>query len=395
MLIAQNIDRELKGDRQIWVLFIILSLMSLLAVYSSTGTKAFLEKDGNTVSYLITHGAVLFLGLAFAYVSHLLHYMKYAKLAPILLMLAIPLLLYTKFFGVEINHARRWLEFPLLGLTIQTSDFGKLALIIYLARTISMKQEQIKSFKKGFVPLLVPVVVICGLIAPENLSTAAILFFTSFVMMFVGRVSIKHLAGLVMSGVLMMGLILMLGRYVPSFARVNTWENRILNFMGIAPEGEELPDTYQVDMAKVAIANGGWLGVGPGNSFQRNYLPYPYADFIYAIIFEEYGLVGGLFVIGCYLWLFFRCVKLVTKSPRAFGAILAMGLSLLLMIQAFVTMAVSVNLLPVTGVNLPLISMGGTSIVFIGVTLGIILSVSRYIESPAPTVESVANEQAD
>ncbi len=395
MLITQHIDRELKGDRQIWFLFILLCLMSLLAVYSSTGTKAFLEKDGNTILYLMKHGVVLALGIACAYVSHLLHYMKYARFAPLLLILAIPLLLYTKFFGLEINHARRWLEFPLLGLTIQTSDFAKLALIIYLARTISMKQEQIKDFRKGFIPLLLPVVLICGLIAPENLSTAAILFFTSFVMMFVGRVSIKHLFGLLMSGVLMLGLILMLGRLIPSFARVQTWENRILNFMGIAPEGAEKPDTYQVDMAKVAIANGGWLGVGPGNSFQRNYLPYPYADFIYAIIFEEYGLVGGLFVIGCYLWLFFRCVKLVTRSPRAFGAILAMGLSLLLMVQAFITMAVSVNLLPVTGVNLPLISMGGTSIIFIGLTLGIILSVSKYIESPAQDDQSVANEQAD
>jgi cell division protein FtsW len=395
MLITQHIDRELKGDRQIWFLFILLCLMSLLAVYSSTGTKAFLEKDGNTILYLMKHGVVLALGIACAYISHLVHYMKYAKFAPLFLILAIPLLLYTKFFGLEINHARRWLEFPLLGLTFQTSDFAKLVLIIYLARTISMKQEQIKDFKKGFVPLLLPVVIICGLIAPENLSTAAILFFTSFVMMFVGRVSIKHLFGLVMSGVLMLGLILMLGRLMPSFARVQTWENRILNFVGIAPEGAEKPDTYQVDMAKVAIANGGWLGVGPGNSFQRNYLPYPYADFIYAIIFEEYGLVGGLFVIGCYLWLFFRCVKLVTRSPRAFGAILAMGLSLLLMVQAFITMAVSVNLLPVTGVNLPLISMGGTSILFIGVTLGIILSVSKYIESPAQDDQSVANEQAD
>ncbi len=395
MLIAEKIDRELKGDRQIWLLLILLSLMSLLAVYSSTGTMAFLQKNGNTTIYLIKHAFVLLICIGVAYASHLIHYMKYAKMAPILFLIAVPLLIYTMIFGVEINSARRWLEFPLLGFTFQTSDFAKLVLIIYLARTISLKQEHIKNFRKGFLPLVAPVLLVCVLIAPANLSTALILFSTCFVMMFVGRVSIKHLSGLVVGGAICLGAVLFVGSKFPDYVRIGVWEDRINAFMGKAPEGEKKPDTYQVDMAKVAIANGAWVGVGPGNSFQRNYLPYPYADFIYAIIFEEYGLVGGLIVICCYLWLFYRCVRLVTQSPRAFGAILAMGLSLLLMVQAFVTMAVSVNLLPVTGVNLPLISMGGSSIFFIGITLGIILSVSKYIDVPSVKSDSVANEQAD
>jgi cell division protein FtsW len=395
MLIGDAIDKELKGDRQIWVLLIMLSLMSLLAVYSATGSMAFTHKNGNTLIYLVKHGMVLMLGLGLAYVSHLVHYMRYAKMAPILFLVAIPLLIFTLMFGIEVNHARRWLEVPILGITFQTSDFAKLALIIYLARTIAMKQDHIKDLRKGFMPLIIPVLIITFLIAPSNLSTAAILFFTSVVMMFVGRASYKHIIALVVGGVMCFGLMVFVGSKVPGFTRMQTWQNRINTYLGLADAEEKAAGTYQIDMAKVAIAHGGWFGVGPGNSFQRNYLPYSYADFIYAIILEEYGLVGGLFVLGCYLWLFYRCVKLVTLSPRAFGAMLAMGLSLLLTVQALVTMAVSVNLLPVTGVNLPLISMGGTSIIFIGITLGIILSVSKYIERPAAEEMSVANERAD
>lgn len=394
-MINVNIDRELKGDRQIWMMLILLSMFSMLVVYSSTGTMAFLQKNGNTSIYLIKQGFVLLVGIFLTYVAHMVHYMKYARIAPFLFLATIPLLVITMIFGVEINNARRWLEFPLLGVTFQTSDLAKLTLVIYLARAISLRQDHIKDLKKGFLPLILPVIIICSLIAPANLSTAAILFFTSFVMMFVGRVSVKHLIALAVGGVLALGLVIFIGKFFPKYVRTSIWESRIESFLGVSQDESRKIDTYQVDMAKVAIANGSWFGVGPGNSFQRNYLPYPYADFIYAIIFEEYGLVGGLAVIACYLWLFYRCVKLVTLSPRAFGAILAMGLSLMLMVQAFVTMAVSVNLLPVTGVNLPLISMGGTSVLSISITIGIILSVSRYIEAPVNQMESGTNESSD
>lgn len=393
MLIGGKLDNELKGDRGIWLIFILLSLMSLLAVYSSTGTLAFNERNGNTSIYLIKHAVVLGFGLWLAYFSHLLHYLRFAKWAPYMLAITIPLLLFTLLWGVEKNDARRWLEVPVLGLSFQPSDFAKLALIIYLARTISLKQDVIKDFKKGFLPLILPVGLVCMLIGFANLSTAAILFFTCALMMFVGRVSIKHLMVLGAFGVVGLGMLFGLGMAFPENSRVATWKNRIQQFAGTAEEA----DTYQVDMAKIAIANGGWLGVGPGNSFQRNYIPYPYADFIYAVIIEEYGLLGGVGVLFLYVYLFYRCVKLVTRSPRAFGAMLAMGLSLLLMVQAFVNIAVSVNLMPVTGVTLPLISMGGSSIIFISIAVGIILSVSKHIEQDPGSQQkkdTLANEQA-
>lgn len=389
MLIGKFLDNELKGDRGIWLILVIMSLASLLAVYSATGTMAFLEKNGNTAAYLYKHAGLLALGVLFTYICHLVHYLKYAKLAPYLILIAIPLLIYTLKWGDSVNNAYRWIEIPYIGLTFQTSDFAKLALVIYMARTISLKQDLIKNWKQGFLPLILPVVIICGLIAPANLSTALILFLTCGIMMFVGRVNMKHLGMLAICGILMMGTILAVGKHYPENVRVATWSSRISAFMG------ESNEDYQITRAKIAIANGEWTGVGPGNSFQRNYLPYPYADFIYAIICEEYGLVGGAVIVLLYLFLFYRCVRLVTLSPRAFGAILAMGLSLLLMVQAFTNIAVSVNLLPVTGVTLPLISMGGTSIVFISMTLGIILSVSRHIQRDGGSLEeeAVANEQ--
>ncbi len=388
MLVGKVIDQELKGDKGIWLILLLMSLVSLLAVYSSTGTLAFLEKGGNTSAYLYRHAGILVFGLFLTYVCHLLHYLKYARVSPYLILIAIPLLLYTILWGAEINNARRWIEVPYLGLTFQSSDFAKLALIIYMARTLSLKQDLIKDLKKGFIPMILPVVIICGLIAPANLSTAIILFFTCAIMMFVGRVSMKHLGMLALCGGFMMMLIIGIGKYSPENVRLATWSSRISAFMG------ETSEDYQITRAKIAIANGQWTGVGPGNSFQRNYLPYPYADFIYAIICEEYGLLGGVGVLFLYLWLFYRCVRLVTLSPRAFGALLAMGLSLLLMVQAFTNIAVSVNLLPVTGVTLPLISMGGTSILFISITLGIILSVSRHIKKEDIEEETLANESA-
>lgn len=389
MLLGEILDKELKGDRGIWLILLLMSLVSLLAVYSSTGTMAFLERQGDTGSYLFKHAGVLVFGLFFTYICHLLHYLKYAKIAPFLMITAIPLLIFTLFWGEEVNNARRWLEVPVLGWSFQTSDFAKLALIIYMARTLSLKQDLIKDLRKGFVPLIIPVVLICGLIAPANLSTALILFFTCGVMMFVGRVSLKHLVMLGVCGVFAMGIVLTAGKFFPDNVRVATWTSRIAAFTG------ETKEDYQISRAKIAIANGQWTGVGPGNSFQRNYLPYPYADFIYAIICEEYGLLGGAGVVLLYLWLFYRCVRLVTLSPRAFGAILAMGLSLLLMVQAFTNIAVSVNLFPVTGVTLPLISMGGSSILFISITIGIILSVSRHIQKDdSENQEALANEQS-
>jgi len=380
MSLSTRIAAELRGDRVVWAILVLLGLFSILAVYSATGTLAHRDRGGNTESYLFKHGIILLAGLVITYFAHLLHYKRYMNWSPVLLPIAIILLCYTLFFGTEINEARRWITVPIIGMSFQTSDLAKLALIIYVARAISSKQEYIQDFKSAFVPIILPVVVVCGLIAPADLSTSIILFMACVLVMFVGRVAMQYIGLLLLSGGVMFVFLILLGRQYPNMIRVTTWENRLQEFY--SPE-QNSDDTYQIDQAKIALANGGWIGKGPGNSTQRNYLPYAHADFIYAVICEEYGVVGGAAIIGLYLLLFFRVTRLVTKSPKAFGAMVALGLCLVIVIQAFFHIGINVNLVPVTGLTLPLISMGGTSLLFTCISFGIILSVSKYIESVA------------
>ena len=375
MSLGSRISAELRGDRATWAVLAVLAIVSILVVYRSTGTLAYREMGGNTEAFMFTHFVIVIGGLFLAYLAHLMHYMRYSKAAPILLMISVPLLIYTVFFGADINEARRWIEVPFVGITFQTSDFAKLALIIYVARAISSKQEYIKDFNSAFLPIILPVLIICGLIAPADLSTAILLFFTSVMMMFVGRVAIQYIALLLMLGVFVFAMLVLLGEFFPDVIRSETWVSRVRAFM------EEPDGGYQVQQAKIAMANGEWLGLGPGNSIQRNYLPSPYSDFIYSIIVEEYGILGGLLILFLYVLLFFRATRLVTKSPKAFGAMLVIGISISMVLQAFINIAVSTHLVPVTGVTLPMVSMGGTSILFTCISFGMILSVSKYIES--------------
>ncbi|MDP4710114.1 MAG: FtsW/RodA/SpoVE family cell cycle protein [Saprospiraceae bacterium] len=375
MSLGARISAELRGDRAIWAIVLILSLFSVLAVYSSTGTLAYRVNGGNTESYLFKHALIIVGGLLFTYMSYLLHYMRFNRWAPYLVLFSIPMLTYTVFFGADINDARRWIEVPFIGITFQTSDFAKLALITYIARMISARQDYIKDFNSTFVPIIVPVLLICGLIAPADLSTAILLFITSLIMMFIGRVDTRYILLLLFLGVVVFSFLVTIGRFFPDFVRVDTWTSRVSDFVE-SPEGG-----YQIQQAKIAIANGNIFGLGPGNSIQRNFLPSPYADFIYAIICEEYGIFGGFAIIFLYLFLFFRVTRLITKSPKAFGAMLVMGLSVSLILQAFTNIAVSLHLVPVTGITLPLVSMGGTSVLFTCISFGMILSVSKYIES--------------
>ena len=374
---AARLNAELRGDKAIWAILVILALFSLLAVYSSTGTLAYRTAGGDTEAFLFKHGFILLGGLLMAYLCHRLQYMTFSRAAPVLLLLSIPLLAYTLTFGAEVNDARRWIEVPFMGITFQTSDFAKIALVIYVARAISSKQEYIKDFNGAFLPIIVPVLIICGLIAPADLSTALLLFLTCVLMMFVGRVALQYIFLLLLLGMVVFSLLIFVGQSFPEFVRLETWVARVQEYF-FEPEGG-----YQVQQAKIAIANGEWFGLGPGNSIQRNYLPSPYADFIYAIICEEYGAVGGFVVITLYVLLFFRVTRLVTRSPKAFGAMLALGLTIMLIAQAFCNIAVSVDLIPVTGLTLPMISMGGTSVLFSCISFGIILSISKYIESIA------------
>ncbi len=373
--LVARLNAELKGDRAIWAIFAILAIFSILAVYSSTGTLAYRE-NGSSEAYMFKHVIILAVGMLLTYLFHLFHYMRFSRWAPYLLLASIPLLILTIAIGSEINDARRWIQIPYVGLTFQTSDFAKLALIIYVARAISSKQEYIKDFNGAFLPIIVPVLIVCGLIAPANLSTAILLFGTCILMMFIGRVDVRYILLLLLLGMVLFSFLILLHQIAPDIIRVDTWISRWREFMDASSDGG-----YQAQQAKIAIANGGWFGEGPGNSIQRNFLPSSYSDFIYAIICEEYGAIGGAVVILLYVMLFFRATRLVTKSSRAFGAMLVMGLTLSLVIQAFLNIAVSVNLVPVTGLTLPMVSMGGTSLLFTCISFGIILSISKFFES--------------
>jgi cell division protein FtsW len=393
-----------RGDKVIWAAVLLLALVSVLVVYSSTGLLAYKMNKGNTEIYLFKQVVFIAIGLAVIYFSHRVNYTIYARVARILFLISIPLMIYTYLFGVTLNQGSRWIKLPLINLTFQTSDLAKLALFMYLGRLLSKKQDVIKDFRKGFLPVITPVVVICALIAPANLSTALLVGATSMLLLFIGRASAKHL-GLTI-GVAAIPVVILVtialayydkseGRSkdlpaVLEVGRLPTWIKRVQNFV-YSNKQIDKDENYQVNQAKIAISKGGMLGLGPGNSETRNFLPHPYSDFIYAIIIEEYGIVGGAFIILIYLIFLFRCIRIFRKCPYAFGAFLALGLSFTLVIQALINMAVTVNLFPVTGVTLPLVSMGGSSFLFTCLAIGIILSVARNVEQlegkePVPEV---------
>ena len=370
------LDKYFRGDRTIWLVVFILTIFSLLAVYSSTGTLAYKYQSGNTEFYLFRQARFLILGLGLMYLAHLVRYNYYSRISQVALLLAVPLLLVTLFLGTNLNQASRWLSLPGINSTFQTSDLAKLALIMYVARVLSRRQDNIKDFKSAFLPVMLPVLIVCGLILPANLSTALLLFFTCIVLMFIGRINMKYILYMGLIGALCLGVYVAIKLNSEDKGRVGTWKARIEHF-----KTGEAGDNYQADQAKIAIARGGIVGRFPGNSTQRNFLPHPYSDFIYAIIIEEYGLIfGGILMVFLYLLLFFRVIRFISHSPRAFATLLAVGCSFMLVFQALINMAVAVNLFPVTGQPLPLVSMGGTSTLFTSIALGIILSVSREVE---------------
>lgn len=374
----QKIFEKIKGDQVIWAVVFILSFISLLAVYSSTGTLAY-RMDKNASYYLIKQLLVLGLGLVIIYWVHKVNYKKFAKWAVLLYMVSLPLLVYTLFFGAKINEGSRWIKLPVINVTFQSSDLAKLALFMFLARLLSMKQSVIKDFKKGFIPVLIPVGITCMLIAPANLSTALMLGFTCCILFFIGRVDVKHIILLAVAGAIGVVVLFAVSK-ATGFGRAATWEKRIDDFMGSSKDGEEKEEIYQVLQAKIAIANGGITGRGPGNSLQRNYLPEAYSDFIFSSIIEEYGLVGATVLVCLYLLFLWRSILIFRRCPYAFGAFLAVGLSITLVFQAMLNMAVNVHLVPVTGLTLPLVSMGGSSIWFTSIAIGMVLSVSRYVD---------------
>lgn len=377
---------NIKGDKVIWAVVILLSIISILAVYSSISTLAYKNGTGNQEMILIKHSITVLLGLALMYMVHQVKYSYFSRISQLAFWISIPLLLLTLIMGTNLNDASRWLVVPGLGVSFQTSDLAKLALIMYVARLLSKKQDQIKDFKTAFLPVMAPIIVICGLILPANFSTAAVLFTTCLVLMFIGRVNIKYLLALIGTGVILLSIFILIVINSSDQGRVGTWKNRIENF---TENDDKSTSNYQVNQAKIAIATGGVLGKGPGGSTQRNFLPHPYSDFIYAFIIEEYGLLGGVAVIFLYILLLFRTIRIASKSTNPFGSFLALGCCFLLVFQAMINMAVSVNLIPVTGQPLPFISKGGTSVIFTGIAIGIILSVSRGSETEKENVKNI------
>jgi cell division protein FtsW len=395
-----------RGDRVIWSIVAFLVVLGMLAVYSSTGTLAYTYYQGNTSYFLFKQLSFIVGGVAIIYFTHLADYRIFSRIALWLYIISLPMLLFTLLFGANLNEASRWIKVPVINLTFQTSDFARLALFMYLARQLSRKQKVIEDFRKGYIPLIVPIGITCLLIAPANLSTALLTGATGLLLLFLGRASIKHL--LITVSVMLIPLCLLVLMAVITHkeeapgnpnntahngmvvqmreaGRIGTWVSRVQDFM--YAHGDNAP--YQLQQAKIAVAKGSWLGLGPGNSEQRNFLPHPYSDFIFSIIIEEYGLLGGFIIMMLYMVFLYRCILIIRKSPKAFGAFLALALSITLVIQALINMAVNIGIFPITGVTMPLVSMGGTSFLFTCFAIGIILSISRHIQQLEGNTEAI------
>ncbi len=374
-----------KGDKVIWMVVAFLTLISLLAVYSASESVANRSYHGNNAFVLLRHALMLLLGLGCMFGASQINYKRYSRLLLLLFWIAIPLLVYTLFFGKNLNHAQRVIG--IAGVTFQTSDLAKIALIGFLARILTLRRDLLDDFKELAIRVMLPILVIVGLIFPENFSTAAMLFMTCLVMMFLSKVKMKYIFEFVGIIVVAGALFMLVSLVKAKDNRSATWVNRIERFFS-SEEDEDDTANFQVMQSKIAIAGGGVIGKTPGKSTQRNVLPHPYSDFIYAIIIEEYGLVGGVFVLALYLILLYRATRIMLRAPQSFGALLAMGLAFSLVMQAMVNMGVAVGLFPVTGQPLPFVSMGGTSLLFTGMSIGIIISVTKEIDK-------VKNDESD
>ncbi|MCU4165094.1 FtsW/RodA/SpoVE family cell cycle protein [Carboxylicivirga caseinilyticus] len=372
----ETLRKYIKGDRIIWFVIIALAIFSSLVVYSATANLAYKHHDGNAIYYLFRHAKFLMVGIGIIVGVHHLHYKWFAKFASVFLYLSEALLLITLLTGVSLNQASRWLTVPVVGISFQPSELAKLALMIYIAKILAQYQRDDKNADEAFKPIMIHVGIVCGLIFKEDFSTAGLIGASALIVMFIGRVSLKYILGTVAAVLLFVTVIIFSAEYVPFLHRASTWKARIMRHVESEEDAGGTAD-YQAERSKMAIATGGIIGKGPGNSHQRYFLPHPYSDFVYAIITEEFGLIGAVLVMLAYLILLFRSGVIVRASSRTFPAFLVVGLATLLSVQAFINMGVAVGVFPVTGQPLPLVSMGGTSTLFTCLALGAILSVSR------------------
>jgi len=377
---VKNIFSYIQGDRAIWGIVGLLALFSFLPVYSASSNLAYLYGDGSTLPYLFRHFAHLVLGFAILYGVHKIPYNYFRGLSIIAIPVVILLLIITMAEGTTIEgaNASRWIRLPFVGITFQTSTLAGVVLMTYVARYLSRIKDKAVTFKETILPLWMPVFIVLALILPANFSTTAIFFLMIVMLVFVGGYPLKYLGIILGAGLIFLTLFVLSAKAFPGVFpnRVDTWISRVENFT----DNKDTEADYQIEKAKIAIASGGITGLGPGKSVQKNFLPQSSSDFIYAIIVEEFGLFGGLFLMVLYLFLLFRIVVVAHKSTSVFGKLLVIGVGMPIVFRAMINMAVAVELFPVTGQNLPLISSGGTSIWMTCLALGMVLSVSAKRE---------------
>jgi cell division protein FtsW len=387
------LTKTFKGDKAIWGLVVLFMVYSLLAVYSSSVSIAFKSYSGNTTYFLRSQLFMLLLSLVIIVIVHYLPYRIYFAMAGLILIVAAGLLVLTFIFGSRVNEATRWLVIPGTGFRLQTSYIAKVALVIYLARTLSKYQNELNNFMLVTKYFMFPIAVICALIMPENLSTAMMIFGISMIILFIGRVPLKYLLaylGMAVAGVVLFAMVLSV---VTKDNRVQVWKNRIENFFSGKTDDD---GDYQSNQAKIAISTGGLFGKAPGRSTQRNMLPQSNSDFIFAIIIEEYGLfLGAIPLILAYMILLFRGVTIAKKCETAFPVFLVLGLTVMIVVQAVLNMLVAVGLFPVTGQTLPMVSWGRTSVLVMSFSIGAILSVSRVANARIKKEELPEEEISD
>ena len=376
----QTLLNNIKGDKLIWAIVALLAIVSFLPVYSAASNLAYKTVGGNTFTFFVKHLVHLGLGFAIMYGVHKIPYRYFKGLSLVMIPIVLVLLGVTMLQGTTIEgaSASRWIQIPVVGVSFQTSTFASVVLMIYVARYISKIQDKNITFKSSILPLWLPVFLVLALILPSNFSTTAIIFLMVLILVFIGGYPLKYIG--IILGIGLVGLVffIMVAKLTsgPLSVKVETWENRIKNYSN----GEDTEADYQIEKAKIAIASGEIIGVGPGKSIQKNFLPQSSSDFIFAIIIEEYGLLGGFFIMILYMWFLFRIVIVAQKSDTVFGKLVVLGVGLPIVFQALINMAVAVELFPVTGQTLPLISSGGTSIWMTCLAIGIILSVSAKRE---------------
>ena len=377
----KRVLRHLEGDKAIWAVVALLALFSFLPVYSASSNLVYVVGNGTTIGHLLKHGLLLFLGFGIIYAVHRIPTHFFKGLSIIALPVVFVLLVYTLAQGTTIDgaNASRWIRLPFVGITFQTSNLAAVVLMIYTARYLTKIKDRKIAFTESILPLWVPVFLFVLLILPANFSTAAILFSMVLVLCFLGGYPLKYLLGIIGAGIVTLALFVLMAKAMPGVFpnRVDTWISRVESFW----DGTDSQGDYQIEKAKIAIASGGLVGNGAGKSVMKNFLPQSSSDFIYAIIIEEYGLVGGLSLMFFYMLLLFRIVVVANANATVFGKLLVVGVGLPIVFQALINMAVAVELFPVTGQTLPLISSGGTSIWMTCLAIGVVLSASRKAEA--------------